>query len=1064
MTERIVRLACRLLLSVLALGGQAWAATYTLPAASFAPCKGSWSSAQNTCSAEVILQAGDVVTAATALTISAEAGFKLNGNNTLGSTGSRLSLASTYGSVVVGAGSTLHGAIATTTGEVSLTSTHVLGAVSGSGKATFIDSRIDGAVQRNNGITGSNTVFGSTIAVSNGTLTLSGGRVLGNITINGNITLTNVEVLGTITSTNGAIRLTGGSVAGKVTTPCCTVTTDGTDLHDGVTARSGISITGGTIAGDFYMTANNSISISGATMTRGSIEAWNVDISGSQIGSAGAPTVTVANGNWLNVLNGSVVYGSLTVDNTYGKLTIDASSRVYGTCRAESKPNTNNNVIGICSPLPAASVNHYRLSYTSQALTCQPHAIQVTACANESCSEIYTEESSSLTVSPGGSPFGFTGSGTATIAIRSAQSVSLSVTGASPAFVNPTLCSIDGGAFSSACPLNFAEAGLLLEAPDLIAGKEGELSITAVRQSDKSAVCVPAFAGVAREVAFWSRYVDPDASRQVGNRAVQLDGTALSFDEASPTPRPLTFDAGGKARVALRYDDAGKMQLEARYAGTAANGDEGLVMRGADQFVSRPYGLYLEADALAGCSAPGADCAPYAGGAVRAGDSFAMRARAKAWTVEEERTADNLRDNPDTPNYQQAGIVLSHEVLAPAGGVAASDSAYGHALGEQTSFQHAVDEVGIFTVVATPPSYLGSDMGHALSRSAAVGRFVPAYLEVEGTVPQLAADSCSDPTSGLGFAYQGQPIEFAESPAFTVTGMNRSGGITHNYDRGGFWKLDSGFVHDYRFGSNDLAVHDNERLSVSGSFTPEVSGDDDGDGARTYRLEGESLIYARSTGEPLASDAPFTPYLDLTLAADQLQDRDGVCYTAGDRTPGAPCRGFAVENFGFASAASEIRLGRVRLENVIAPDVAAAGASHPQAQLPLQIEHWGSSGFQAAADTCTTVEELPAQRRYSGNLSGVEVGSHAGGFVPVEALAGSGGRLDGSVTLSFDLKSVSGGVALPASWLCLPSATDALASGGVCSSYSGGARGAASATFGIYRGPAPLIFRRELYR
>lgn len=711
------------------------------------------------------------------------------------------------------------------------------------------------------------------------------------------------------------------------------------------------------------------------------------------------------------------------------------------------------------------TVDHYRLSYSSQALTCQPHAIRVTACSNDRC-DVYGDGPSSVTLAPGGIATSFTGTGTALVAVRTPGPLAggLAIGSADPAPANATLCSVDGGPFSTDCPLTFAEAGLLLEAPDLIAGKEGELSITAVRQSDKSAACVPAFAGVEREVAFWSHYVEPGA----GSRAVQLAGRALAFDEASATRWRLAFDAGGKARVALRYADAGMIQVEARYSGTAANGDEGLAMRGADQFVSRPYGLYLEADALAGCSAPGADCSPYAGGAVRAGDRFAMRARAKAWTVDEERTAANLRDNPDTPNYQQAGIALSHEVLAPLGGVAASASTYDHQPGEQTSLEHAIDEVGVFSVVATPPSYLGSDMGHALSRSAAVGRFVPAYLEVEGTTPQLA-DSCSDPASGLGFGYQGQPLDFAVAPAFAVGGRNRGGGITRNYDLGGFWRLTSGFVHDYRFGSNDhdpsgVPVHDNDRLSVSGSFTPEVSGDDDGDGERSYRLEGESLIYARSAGEPLASDAPFTPYLDLTLAADQLKDLDAVCYTAGDQTPGAPCQDFTLANFSFASAASQIRLGRVRLENVIAPDFAAAGASRPQAQLPLQIEHWGSSGYQAAADTCTEVEELPAQRSYSGNLSRVEVAPYAGGLVPVDAVDGAGGRLDGAATLSFDLKSLSGGVVLPASWLCLPSATDALASGGVCSSYGGGARGAASATFGIYHGSRPLIFRRELYR
>ena len=66
--------------------------------------------------------------------------------------------------------------------------------------------------------------------------------------------------------------------------------------------------------------------------------------------------------------------------------------------------------------------------------------------------------------------------------------------------------------------------------------------------------------------------------------------------------------------------------------------------------------------------------------------------------------------------------------------------------------------------------------------SALIGRFTPAYLGV--TSSASLAPACG------AFSYQGQLIGFAGGqPQIAVTGFNRQGGVTRNYDRGAFWRL-----------------------------------------------------------------------------------------------------------------------------------------------------------------------------------------------------------------------------------------------------------------------------------
>src|SRR5690554_6638512 len=251
---------------------KAWAVAYSLPAETFGACTGAWSAASNTCGSRVVFQPGDTLTVTQALTLRADAGFELKGDNSLGE-GAPVALVSTYGAITAGTGSRVNGSLTSASGIIELTGTRVSGPVEGKGVGSMTESLIAGDVRFQNGLTAVGSDFSGAITVS-----------------------------------NGSISLTGGRVEGLVSSDCCTVTTNGTDLGKGITARSGISVTGGVIAGDFLLTTNNDIALADLVMTSGTIEAFNIQVSNSQLGSQDSQVSLTANGNRLEILNHSIVY------------------------------------------------------------------------------------------------------------------------------------------------------------------------------------------------------------------------------------------------------------------------------------------------------------------------------------------------------------------------------------------------------------------------------------------------------------------------------------------------------------------------------------------------------------------------------------------------------------------------------------------------------------------------------------------------------------------------------------------------------------------------------------
>ncbi|MES2817729.1 MAG: DUF6701 domain-containing protein [Pseudomonadota bacterium] len=697
-------------------------------------------------------------------------------------------------------------------------------------------------------------------------------------------------------------------------------------------------------------------------------------------------------------------------------------------------------------------VHHYELLYQGAALTCNPQPVKVRACRDASCSSLYTGPLS-LTLSPSS---GWTATAPATISsgrilnfsggaaeaqlrVGTPVSVVLGLSASVPAS-NPLVCSTSG------CTITYASSGFVLQVPNLIAAKPAGASIRAVRQSDSSQACVPGFADVTRSVAFTSAYSTPAS----GTLPVVVNGSSVT---ASATSLNLAFDSSGTAALTVSYHDAGQMSLSARYEGGATTGDAGLLMTGATLFVSKPYGLLLQTDTSADCTVADSSCPVFPGG-VRAGDPFSLRIKAVAWQSDGEAlTAAALADNPVTKNFQLGNIALGRVLVAPASGTVGSFSptSYSHALGSQTAVSSTIGEVGVFRLSASPTanSYFSETVSGG--ESALVGRFIPAYLGASGSAS--LTPSCGS------FSYQGQPMVFASGlePALTVTGYNRTGSVTTNYDRPGFWRLAEPAVGAYSSVTAEVDAMDpadlprvaavanrDARLTNQGAASLSVTGVNSGDGLRVYRWSGETLLYTPGAVPGLA-DAPFQARIRQNFTAASLTDDDGACVGAG-----VGCSDFSYPFT--AEPGSEVRLGRLRIGN-------AHGSELQALNLPLSIETWqalvaGGYGFRLEGlDNCSAaVLGDPVLDGFSGKLAAGETSpgrtGPTAGFGLLSLTAPGAGN-EGSVR---------GGFAglpapvLPPTWLEYD--------------WNGTGREAARgvATFGIYPGATPLIFRRELYR
>ncbi len=657
--------------------------------------------------------------------------------------------------------------------------------------------------------------------------------------------------------------------------------------------------------------------------------------------------------------------------------------------------------------------DHFRLSYPSAALTCNPTTVTITACNDALCLTQYTDPVT-VDLSPtgwsGGDSVTFSGgTGTADFYHTSGGTVSLGVSSSTPSASGSTLCSIDGGLHTGFCNLTYDDSGFIIDLPASMTANQ-QASGVAVRavKTDDTQQCVPAFAGVTKTLNLWQDYDSPNT----GTRRITVNGADVGASESAVTTQSLYFDSNGEAAVDVNYTDAGRMTLNVRYYGSGD--DAGLQMDGAVQFVSVPDGLCVSASAT--CPAGDASCPGFA----EAGSNFSLLVTPKAWT--NDGTAD-VCDNPiNTPNYTDTSLGLSSSLVAPSGGAVGSVTpiSYNHALGD-TSVTISQSEVGVFRFTVTPPNYLGHAFGPFTSDP--IGRFYPAsYWADLSEAGELGAAN----TAGANdFTYTGQDTGWLVAPQLEITARNSAGLITENFTQPGFMTLlASHFTVDAPTSDNTATGTGGSPLPVTVTTTAGSLSTSGTAGVVHFDLSAaDTLNYDRSA---TAEVAPFAP--DLTWVLSDITDADGVNLNSTlDITP--------VSN-------AQIRFGRLWLEDVYGPET-------ENLSVPLRTEYFNGSRYILNTDDSDTTWDSSNATVTPSSLT--NTGAAAGSL--------SGGRSDNDGILLLAPTGVAG----------TPDTGEATVDYAAPSylqgdyDYDGSFEDpSAVASFGIYRGHSRRILKREL--
>lgn len=742
--------------------------------------------------------------------------------------------------------------------------------------------------------------------------------------------------------------------------------------------------------------------------------------------------------------------------------------QVFNYVLTQAQVNTVMNTTHSC---PSYVLDHLEIQHASGGgVTCTPSTVTVRACANASCSTLYTSGVSGQFTSTGtptvnwdsnsgnGSGVRFViGLGSSSVTknfqMTTVGSTSIGATVISPSVTGSTTCNFG----SPSCTFSAADSGFVLQAPNHTAEQTQTLTVRAVRKADNSLACVPAFASVTKPVTLSCAYANPTTgTRPARVGGTPLAGSATSACTASGAAINLAFDATGQASASLQYADVGQVNLNARYAPTTGL-EAGLVMVGSTSFVARPAGFSLSTIQCSSAGSPG--CAVTApavanpGASTATGPAFIGAGRDFSVTV----TALNSA-GAATPNYGQEtpaeGVRLTHSLVLPASagatGTLANPTGFGtFASGVATGTAFSWSEVGIITLTPSvaDADYLGTGTVTGTS-SGNVGRFVPAGFALSApTVTHRAAAACSPAST---FTYLDENFQLG----FTLTAQSASGTTTTNYE-GNLAKLALGSPTVFGLAGiqGTTSFKNGGRLVLNSSS-----------GSWSKGVAAGTTLMAR-VARASAPDGPFAT-AQFGLAA---VDTDGVSMRTLDLDTDNPPNGADTTRVGTIP----LRHGRLRLQN-------AVGAANRALALPLAAQHWNGSAFATNdLDSCTRITSAHLS---FGNLrktlttadlamSPASVTVHPTQPRFIRLAAPGSGRV-GSVDIAVALGSGSP----PTDASCLKSAlspwvpTVAATSGANADALRGNWCGntfasdpSARATWGLNRGADGVIYQRENY-
>lgn len=623
-------------------------------------------------------------------------------------------------------------------------------------------------------------------------------------------------------------------------------------------------------------------------------------------------------------------------------------------------------------------IDHFRFTLPQQGLTCSASEVEIKACANDNCSQLYTDPVTA-TLSPnsapsatggwvGGSQVNFNnGIATAQLRRNSVGNVSVNVLGSTPASkpFQVNLCSYTNNpnSYSTAnCTVNFADSGFIVDVPNAYANQTVTGTIKAVRKDNASQQCLPSFGNVQKSVAFWSEYLNPTANNSgFQSVSVGVNGTPIGQSANNATSISLNFNQNGEASFPISYREVGSLALHARFTGS---GDEqGLLLEGEDSFIRVPRALVLSANHSYNpthqngqCSAEDISCNVFA----RADENFDLNIRAVvAAPIEDNDFTNNLT----AYNYQQQNIALQHTLVQPSAGQSGvlGVNEYTHLLGGTTTVAQKVSEVGVFDFsLVAPTHYLGLDLASAnlpiaVTSTGSIGRFIPAYFSVSPMSNVTLDAACK---TGNAFSYLGQSFEYSNSPGLYLQPKSANNADTQNYLIDPWWRYNNQWNgRTYSDSANGVNLgFDNLQTSPISRQALNNSG---------IVLNGERVWYQK----PLQPKVVFNAAFNLTLSASDLTDQDGVCYR---QNASSPCLGYM---FSHIDGAMPLYWGKLVIQDVYGPETQAL-------EQPIYVEHFTNNGFvRTIEDSCTalpaitgfTLQSDPNNNGYTVLTTGVAV-------------------------------------------------------------------------------------------
>jgi hypothetical protein len=587
------------------------------------------------------------------------------------------------------------------------------------------------------------------------------------------------------------------------------------------------------------------------------------------------------------------------------------------------------------------------------------------------------------------------------------------------------------------------------------------LELEAVRTSDLTGACEAALQG-ANPIELAFTCVDP----------ATCAGTRVSVNGVDVTPNhlgsplvyiPVDLDFGDEtdstAPLVIAFPDVGLIQLHARYALTPSGED---LLGASNAFVVRPFAFEITAPGNPGGILPTGPIF------TSAGADFDAGARAVLWQAADDTDGDGradghgdllcsnnapLADNLPAISYGREAapeaVLLAANLVEPAGGVdpglGGATTIAAFAAGSGSTPAVFFDEVGIAELLSgvADGDYLGlgaASTAGILGRSGALGRFTPDHLDVVIDTAPVFQTGCD---TG-GFTYTGQPFVYAQAPVLRVTARSARNTQTANYTAT-WWKLTSASLGGPTYASDPGAPAGLDTTGLLPAGTDPLIVDlGDGSGTLTFDA-GAGLRFDRS--------APVGPFdAEIALSID-VQDGDAVVYAANPFQIGAPASGAGIA----FTTGKEMRYGRVAIENAYGSELTALA-------VPLRAEYFEGTGFvpnredgctSIAASNVGTTARSPVALATAPSVAKAPLLAGDAGLAL--SAPGQAGTADLLVNLDGPDVGTPWGVIISAglAWLQYDWTT-------------GGAgppdqNPAARASFGIYAGQRPVIFRRELY-